>query len=410
MPKKIKELSALAVRGLTEPGFWNVGGVPGLYLVVRESGSRSWILRVKVGDRRRDIGLGGYPEISLASAREKAREAREKIRQGIDPIQERREAREQLIRAQERAVTFEEAARRYLAGKRAEFSNPKHAAQWQATLEKYAFPIIGPVPVGEIELSHVLRVLEPHWLTKTETMSRLRGRIEKVLAWATVHGFRTGGNPATWKGNLDAVLQAPGKVSKVEHYKALPWKELPGFMSELHKREGMAARALEFLILTAARSGEIRGARWSEIDLEGRTWTIPGERMKAGKAHTVPLSDPAMELLHSLPRFIGQDLVFPGARGGPLSDMTLSKLMKAMGRREVPHGFRSTFRDWAAETTNYPNHVPEMALAHGLDSKVEAAYRRGDLLEKRIALMADWAEYCGSATPGRVLEFKGGEK
>ncbi len=394
MPKKAKELSALDIRRLAAPGFYSVGGVPGLSLSIQPSGSKSWILRAMVGAKRRDIGLGGYPEVSLSLARDKAREAKEKIRQGIDPVEERRAARKSLIASQSNSVTFAEAARRFMDGKRHEFRNSKHAAQWESTLSTYAFPVMGNLPVNDIELSHILLVLEPDWLTKTETMSRVRGRIEKVLAWAIVHGYRQGANVAVWKGNLDAVLSEPGKVKSVKHHAALPWKDIPSFMPELRKCKGIASKALEFLILTATRSGEVRGAVWDEVDLKDKIWIIPPERMKANREHRVPLSDAVLELLSQLPRMIGIPYVFPAPRGGMLSDMAMSKVMKRMQVDAVPHGFRSTFRDWAAENTTYSNNVCEMALAHTIGDKVEASYRRGDLFEKRIPLMADWANYC----------------
>lgn len=393
-PKKAKELTALEVKRLTKPGLHAVGGVAGLYLQVTHSGARSWILRATVGKRRRDIGLGGYPDVPLAQAREKAREARELIKQGIDPVEQRKAARTALIAAQASRITFDQAAARFLSSKRHEFKNAKHAAQWESTLKTYASPIIGRLPVSEVELPHIVEILEPIWTTKTETASRLRGRIEAVLAWATVAGYRSGDNPARWKGHLDAVLPKPSKVAKVKNHRALPIDDMGAFMVALRKREGMAAKALEFLILTAARSGEVRGATWDEIDLKAKVWTIPAERMKAGKEHRVPLSDPAVALLEALPRLAGSPYVFPSARGGMLSDMALSALMKRMAVDAVPHGFRSTFRDWCAERTNYPREVAEMALAHTISDKVEAAYRRGDLFEKRRRLMADWARFC----------------
>lgn len=393
MPKKAKELSALHIRRLSEPGFYAAGGVAGLHMAVQPSGSKSWILRATVGAKRRDIGLGGYPEISLLAARDLAREARQKIREGLDPIEERKAARERLISSQGSSVNFEAAAKCCIASKRHEFTS-RHAAQWESTLSMYAFPVMGKILVNDIELSHILRVLEPAWLTKTKTMARVRERIERVLAWAIVHGYRKGDNVARWKGNLDAVLPKPGKVSSVNHYPALPWKDIPAFLPELRKREGIAARALEFLILTATRSGEVRGSAWSEIDMTEKTWTIPAARMKTNREHRVPLSDAAMELLAELPRFIGNPHIFPAPRGGALADLALSKIMKRMQVNAVPHGFRSTFRDWAAENTAYSDNVCEQALAHTIPSAVEAAYRRGDLFEKRITLMADWAAYC----------------
>ncbi|MBL8454248.1 MAG: site-specific integrase, partial [Zoogloea sp.] len=261
--------------------------------------------------------------------------------------------------------------------------------------------------VGDVALPHVLKILEPIWTSKTETASRLRGRIESVLDWATVRGYRTGDNPARWKGHLDKILPAPGKVSKVEHHEAVAVEAIGAFLHALRRKEGMAARALEFLIFTATRSGEVRGATWSEIDLEGRTWTIPPERMKGKKEHRVPLSDQALSLLAGLPRFAGTDLVFPSPRNKVMSDMTLTALMRRMKREEVPHGFRSTFRDWAAERTNYPREVAEMALAHIIGDKVEAAYRRGDLFEKRARMMAEWASFCEMVAPtGTIVPLR----
>lgn len=394
MPKKARELSALQVRRLTRPGLHPVGGVAGLCLDVKDTGARSWILRATVGGRRPEIGLGGFPDVTLEQAREKAREIRELIRQGEDPVLARRSARDALRAANAKRVTFRKAAERFLESKRLEFRNEKHAAQWATTLETYAYPVIGDLSVDSIELAHVKRILDPIWTTKTETAKRLRGRVESVLAYATASGFREGDNPARWRGNLDAVMPKPSRIAKVKHHRALPIDELSAFMAELSKQEGMGARALEFSILTAARSGEVRGATWNEIDFEAKTWTVPGDRMKAGKEHVVPLSDPAVRLLKELPRMKGSNYVFPAVKGGQLSDMTISAVCRRMEVDAVPHGFRSTFRDWTAERTSYPRDVCEMALAHAIENKVEAAYRRGDLLEKRRRLMREWAKFC----------------
>lgn len=393
MPKVAKELSAVEVRRLDNPGIHAVGGVSGLLLQVTDTGARSWILRTKIGPRRREIGLGGFPEVPLAMARDKAREAKELIRQGVDPIAQRRAARTALIAADGKAITFKEAAEKFLTSKTVEFKNAKHAAQWGSTLETYAYPVIGNLPVDAVELAHVVKVLEPIWTAKTETATRLRGRIESVLSWATVSGFRSGDNPARWRGNLDAVLPKPNKLKNVQHHAAVPWREVSSFMVKLRKRDGMAARALEFLILTAARSGEVRGATWDEIDLERKVWTVPAERMKAGKEHVAPLCDDAIALLKELPRLDDSDLVFHAPRGGQLSDMTLAAVMRRMKVAATPHGFRSTFRDWTAEATAYPHEVCEMALAHSVGSAVERAYRRGDLFVKRARLMTDWSEF-----------------
>ena len=399
MPRKAKELSALEVGRLTTPGRYPVGGVAGLNLKVAPTGARSWVLRVVIADKRRDAGLGGYPDVSLAQAREKARKAREEIERGVDPIAQRAAARSALIAERGAETTFEEAARKFIEAKSSEWANAKHAAQWTSTLETYAFPVIGRMQARDVTLSHVVKILEPIWSTKTETASRVRGRIESVLDWATVRGFRTGDNPARWKGHLDKVLAKPGKVATVTHHKALPVDGVGAFMAELRKREGVAARALEVVVLTATRSGEVRGARWSEIDLENAVWTIPADRMKARREHRVPLPDAAIALLRSLPRYADTDLVFVAPRGGEFSDMALTATIRRMEVDATAHGFRSTFRDWAAERTNYPHHVAEMALAHAIGDKVEKAYRRGDLFEKRRRMMADWAAFCNATIP-----------
>ena len=407
MPKRAKELTAIEVKRLTAPGTYAVGGAAGLLMQVTPTGARSWVLRFRIGDKRRDMGLGSLVDVSLARAREKAREARELIQRGIDPVQERAEAKSANLAQQRKMLTFDQAARRFLASKTREFKNEKHAAQWASTLATYASPTLGKLPVDQIELAHIVQVLDGLWTEKTETATRVRGRIEAVLSWAIVSGFRSGDNPARWKGNLDAVLPKPTKLKNVQHHKALPASELPGFMKALRKREGMVARALEFLVLTAARSGEVRGATWGEIDLEARTWTIPAERMKAGKMHTVPLPADAVTLLEALPRFEDVPLLFPSARGTALSDMGLSAMMKRMKVDAVPHGFRSTFRDWCSEFTSYPHEVCEMALAHVIPSAVERAYRRGDLLAKRRNLMRDWSRFINTPpATGEVLPIR----
>lgn len=406
MPKKAKELSAVEVKRLTKSGLHAVGGVAGLLLQVRPTGSRSWILRVKIGDRRRDIGLGGYPDVPLAQAREKARQAREQIAQGIDPVAARQAARIELLASQAIRITFDEATRRFLASKRHEFRNAKHTAQWSSTLKTYASPVIGKLPVSDIELGHILRALEAIWHTKTETAKRVRGRIEAILAWAAVHGYRTGDNPARWKGHLEAILPKPSKIAPVIHHKALAIDDMGRFVHDLRHREGMAAKAVEFTVLTAARSGEVRGATWAEIDMTGRIWTIPAERMKAGREHRIPLSKDAVTLLEALPRDAGNELVFTGPSGGKLSENTLTAVLKRMGVNATVHGFRSTFRDWCGERTSSPHEVAEMALAHTIKNKAEAAYRRGDLLKKRARLMEDWAQFCNTTDfSNTVLPF-----
>lgn len=396
MPKKAKALTAYKVRRIKRPGLHAVGGVAGLHLMVKRSGARSWILRTTVGDRRRDFGLGGFPDVSLEHARSEAREIRAQIRAGIDPLAARRAAKDALKAADAKRMTFDQAALKSWRARSKEFKNPKHAKQWLSTLKLYASPVIGKVPVEQVELAHVVRILEPHWLTKTESMSRLRGRIETVLEWARVAGYRKGlDNPAAWR-SLKHVLPAPGKVKRnngVKHHKALHYADVPAFMRELRKREGMGARALEFAILTAARSGEVRLATWAEIDLESKLWTVPAERMKAGREHKVPLAAPAVKLLKALPRHEGIDNVFWAPRGGRLSDMSISAVCRRMGVDAVPHGFRSSFKDWCRSSTSYADEVSELALAHVSSDATRAAYARDELLSKRTRLMSAWAKY-----------------
>ena len=404
MPVKAKELSATEVRRISKPGRHAVGGVSGLLLVVKDTGAKSWILRTVVGSKRRNIGLGGFPDVPLAQAREKARQMKELILDGIDPVEERRDRQQALVKNQAKRLTFAQAAKLCHDKKSSEFRNAKHSMDWISSVNRYAIPIIGNIPVSEINLPHILKVLEPIWKTKTETATRLRQRMEAILAWASVSGHRSGDNPVRWKGHLDAILPTPNKIRTRNHFAALPWKDIGAFMKTLRKKRGTSCRALEFLILTAARSGEVRLATWDEIDLENNVWTIPAPRMKAGKEHTVPLTDQAANILRKLPRFENSDYVFAAPRGGPLSDMSLSMVCRRMEIDAVPHGFRSTFRDWCAENTNFPREVAEMALAHTIESKVEAAYRRGDLFQKRIKLMKSWEKFCSKEyQSGKVL-------
>lgn len=371
-----------------------VGGVAGLGLNVNTGGSRSWVFRARVAGVRRDMGLGGFPDVTLAQAREMARTARAKIRAGIDPIEEARAARSALIAARMSAVSFSKATEQYLEAHEAAWSNPKHRQQWENTLTTYAGPKIGQMLVRDIELPHVLSVLEPIWREKTETASRLRGRIESVLDWATARGYRSGPNPARWKGHLDKLLPAPGRIAKTDHHRSLPHEDMPTFFAQLHLQEGSGARALEFVILTAGRSGEVRGATWDEFDLNAGKWVIPASRMKAKKEHRVALSAQAVALLKAQKELRVSEFVFPSPREGVMvSDMTLSAVLRRMKVDAVPHGFRSTFRNWAAETTNYPREIAELALAHVVGSEVERAYMRSDLFEKRRALMQDWADF-----------------
>jgi integrase len=394
MPKKAKELSALEVRRLTNPGLHAVGGTAGLLLQVSPVGARSWILRTIVGTKRRDIGLGGFPDVSIAQAREKARELKEQIRQGVDPVAQRKAARASVLAEQAKEITFDESARRYINSIEPQFSNIKQAAQWRSSLNDYASPVIGKLPVGSVDLVMIQKILDPIWTTKTETATRVRARMESVLAWATVSGYRKGDNPARWKDNLDKIMPKPEKLRKRKNFVALPWREAAAFMTNLRQRTGRGAKALEFLILTAARSGEVRGAKWGEIDFDANLWTIPAERMKNREEHTVPLCADAMKLLRSLPKGRADAFIFPGEkRAQSLSDVSIAKPLKAMGVAVTVHGFRSTFRDWCAESTNYPNIVAEKALAHTIPNAVERAYRRGELIEKRTKLMADWCKY-----------------
>ena len=387
-----KELSPLAVSRLTEPGFHRVGGVTGLYLQINERGARSWVLRMMVGTKRRELGLGGFPTVGLADARTKARAVREQVENGLDPIAEKRKKREMLI-AEQRRPTFKKCAEQFMAMKSAEWRNDKHRQQWVNTLNQYAYPTIGDLPVHEISQRHVLTILEPIWTVKTETANRVRGRIENVLDWATAHGERTGVNPARWRGQLDKLLPSPKKIAKVVHHPALPYEQLAEFQQRLNQYPSISAKALGFAILTAARSGEVRGATWEEIDFAKRIWTVPADRMKGGKEHRVPLSRRAIALLKTLPPQ-KTGIVFATQKGNALSDMALTMLLRGVWPGITAHGFRSTFRDWAAEQTSFPREVCEQALAHALPNQVEAAYRRSDLFDKRRELMDQWAAFC----------------
>ncbi|MFC0342066.1 tyrosine-type recombinase/integrase [Paracoccus niistensis] len=423
MPKMAAELSAIEVKRLEHPGrgrnvLFPVGGVAGLHLQITPNNGRTWLLRVQVGAKRREIGLGGYPDVTLAMARDRAREAKDLIRRGIDPVEERKAAKAALIAAQHRVLSFSGAVDRYLAAKLDAFRNAKHRQQWRNTLDSYALPDLGPMLVQDIGTQDVLRVLTQlvddaggtFWQARTETASRLRGRIEAVLSWATVAGHRSGDNLARWAGNLKELLPAPSKVAKVGNQPAVQIDDAPRWFTALRQRDGMGSRALEFAALTATRSQEVRGARWDEIDLEAALWIIPAARMKMEREHRVPLTPDTVALLQALPRFADNPLVFPAARGGELSDMTLSAAMKRLHQADVdagaagfvdrvskrpavPHGLRSTFRDWVAERTHYPGDMAEVALAHRVASAVEASYRRGDMVEKPRAMMAAWADY-----------------
>ena len=406
MPRETNKLSALKVKRTTTPGRYNDGG--GLYLLIQKSGNRSWIFRWRdrYTGKLRDKGLGPCWDISLEQARDKAKVCREQVRDGGDPIEDARAAVISKRLELSKRLTFAECADKYIEAHRAGWRNVKHAAQWTSTLATYATPI-NPLSVSTIDTALVLRCVEPHWATKTETMTRVRQRIESVLDWARVRDYRTGENPARWKGHLDALLPQRNKVQKVAHRAALPYVQAGEFMAALRRRAGMAAKVLELQILTATRPGEAAGAQWAEFDLGAALWIIPAGRMKAEKEHRVPLSDAAVTLLRELPRVNAN--VFPGVKNRPLTTAAGMALLKEMKLDVTAHGFRSTFRDWAGETTKYPREVIEAAMAHRLKGAAEAAYARGTQLERRKHLMGDWATYCATppraAGTGRPLPF-----
>ncbi len=393
MAKTAKALGALEVKRLAGPGLHPVGTVPGLRLNISVTGSKSWILRTMVGTRRSDIGLGGYPAVTLAEAWERARTALAGIRAGGNPIAERK-ARQTAV-----VWTFKACALAYIEAYKPSWKNIKHGQQWENTLKAYAYPHFGDKHVRDVDTEDVTNAIRPMWSTKNETMVRVRNRIELVLSWAAAQGYRPKGfNPAQWRGHLDQVLPKPSKVNKRMSFEAMPIDAMHEFMGKLGAVSGTSARCLEFTILTACRSGESRGALWSEIDMKGATWSIPADRMKAGRPHRIPLSDKALALLKNLPVFTDTELVFPGLSGKkPLSDMSLIACMRRMDLTAVPHGFRSTFTDWCAERTACPAEVREMALAHAIGNDTEAAYRRGDLFDKRRNLMQEWATFTATA-------------
>jgi integrase len=397
-------LTAAAVTRKTRPGKYSDGG--NLWLQVSKWGTKSWIFRYSRHGQGRWHGLGAAHTISLAEAREKARECRKLLLDGIDPIDHRKAQRAQAQLEAARTMTFRECAEAYIATHRAGWKNPKHAAQWPASLETYVYPVFGTLAVADIDTALVMKVLEPIWTTKTETAGRVRGRIESILDWATVRQYRRGENPARWRGHLDKLLPARSKIHKVAHHRALPYRGMADFMTQLRDGEGVAPKALEFLILTATRTSEVTGATWAEIALDEKFWVILAARTKTGKQHRVPLSDRAIEILKNLP--CEGNYLFPGSRAkAPLSNMAMLTTLRRMERRDLTvHGFRSTFRDWCAEQTAYPHEVAEMALGHAVGDKVEAAYRRGDLFDKRRRLMDDWSAYCAAPLAGGVLSIR----
>jgi integrase len=386
------------------PGRYADGG--GLYLNVTAGGSRAWIFRYRTGGRLRDHGLGPTYTVSLSMARKAALDCRRARYAGIDPIDERREKRQGEKLEAARAITFAQAAEQYIAANRAGWRNGRSEQQWRQSLTDYVFPLFGDLPVPAIDTALVIKVLEPLWSTKTETASRVRGRIESVLDWATTREYRAGDNPARWKGHLENLLPKKSKVRQAKHHPALPYAEIGSFMAALRQQDGIAARALELAILTTTRTKETLGARWDEINPNDKVWTIPEERMKAHKEHKVPLSDAAMALLEQMAAVRVSDFVFPGTQlGRPIGPMALQQALQRMRRDNVtPHGFRSSFRDWAAERTAFPAEIAEMALAHQVGNAVERAYRRGELMVKRRQLLAAWAAYCAApATAADVV-------
>ena len=399
MPRKLSNaLTPLVVKN-AKPGRHADGG--GLHLLVKDSGARSWVYRFMLRGKSRDIGLGaaaGPGAISLSSARDVADALRLKVKAGIDPLEERQRMVADALAAAQAAqiagITFKAVAEAYVAANEASWRNVKHRQQWRNTLATYVYPEIGELPVADVGTPHVLKILEPIWQAKPETASRVRGRLETVLDAAKVRGYRTGENPARWRGHIAQILPARARLTR-GHHKALPYEAVPAFVQALREREAVAALALEFAILTATRTGEVLGATWGEVDLEKAIWTLPPARMKASKEHRVPLSPRAVEILESL-KPLNKVWVFPAAKGGKLSDMAMTMLLRRMKVDATVHGFRSGFRDWAAECTGYAHEVCEMALAHVIGNKAEAAYRRGDLFGKRRRLMSDWAAYCGT--------------
>jgi integrase len=433
MPRKVKELTAVEVARLrhgTITGtqgkaggligapcaeYHAVGDPAGLILQCRPPvsekviGSRSWVLRTKVGAKRKEFGLGGYPDVSLAEARFKAKTLKGDIANGIDPAAEKKAKRSALIREQAKVVTFESLAAEYVSKKAKEFKTTKQVQKLQNQLAYYAFPHIGKMVVADIERIHIENMVKAIWETKTETANRLRLHVEKILDLAEVKKLRTGENPARWSGNLELSFPARGKVSKVTHYAALPVNELPDFMAKIREQDWMGAKALEFLIMTAARSGEVRGATWSEIDFKAKTWTVPADRMKAGRAHKVPLTDAVILFLEQIPRL--SEYLFTGSRGAMLTDATISKVPKRIGYEVTAHGFRSTFKDWCRLHTAYPDEVSELALAHVSSDSTRAAYARDELLDKRRLLMREWAQFCChgiSDKSGKVVAIRSG--
>lgn len=404
MARQQQRLSALQVTKLTKTGLYGDGG--GLTLQITATGAKSWLFRYMVAGKSFGMGLGPTHTVSLADARQKALEARKLLLDGINPLTAKKQNQIAAALAEAKMMTFDQCAKAYILAHKAGWKNAKHGDQWTNTIHTYASPVFGHFPVAEIDTALVVKCLTPIWESKTETASRLRGRIESVLAWATTSGYRTGENPARWKGHLENLLATISKSGRTKNHPSLPWSRIGAFMAALRAREGASAQAVEFAILTACRSGEVRGARWTEFDMDNKVWTIPAERMKAKREHQVPLSNAALALLASMPKDSNLDVVFAGTKGQALSDMSLTAVIRRMNGDDRPvwadvngnsitvHGFRSSFRMWAAETTNYPREVAEHALAHQLPDAVERAYQRGSQFAKRAALMEEWSVYC----------------
>lgn len=414
MARRQQRLSALQVTKLTKPGLYGDGG--GLTLQITTTGAKSWLFRYMMAGKPFAMGLGPTHTVGLAEARQKALDARKLLIDGINPLAARKQKQIAAALTDAKMMSFDQCAKTYILAHKAGWKNAKHGDQWTNTLNTYASPVFGHLPVAEIDTDLIVKCLAPIWESKTETASRVRGRIESVLGWATTSGYRTGENPARWKGHLENLLATISKSSRMKNHPSLPWQRIGTFMSALRARDGISARAVEFAILTACRSGEVRGARWAEFDMAGKVWTIPAERMKAKREHQVPLSDAALAVLESIPKDSDVDVVFAGAKGQPLSDMSLTAVIRRMNGNSKPvwadangegvtvHGFRSSFRMWAAETTNYPREVAEHALAHQLPDAVERAYQRGSQFAKRAALMTEWAVYCATVPTDAVVK------
>jgi integrase len=403
MPREAAGLSARKVETIREPGMYADGG--GLYLQVTRNGAKSWIFRFQLAGKRREMGLGSLSTLTLAAARERAQEARRDVLSAIDPIDAKRTRDAQKALEAARLMTFEDAATEYVRTHRAGWRNVKHAGQWTSTLRTYVFPTIGKLPIADVDTSLVVRVLSPIWTEKPETAGRVRGRVESILDWARVQGHRTGENPARWRGHLDHILPSRRKVARPGHHASMAYADVPKFFLRLQAHDGLGARALELAILTAGRTGEVLGARWDEIDFERATWTVPADRMKAGREHRVPLSAPALTLLRKLEAVRMGDFLFPGQRPGkPLSNMSMAMVLRRMKLEATPHGFRASFRTWAAEMTTFPEPVVEMALAHTIEDRTVAAYQRGDLFDRRAKLMDAWAGYVAGAA--RVVPLR----